>query len=86
MKSERPSDGELDKKIRAAKAALALQNGLFANPNKAVGELYDLEIESPGQVWKLILELLDEITPKHYAGDRPPKRSYEKTIDNGCVA
>ncbi|NGX34956.1 MAG: hypothetical protein K1060chlam1_01321 [Candidatus Anoxychlamydiales bacterium] len=82
MYSNRPLDGELNKKIKAAKAALISQNGLYANLNKAVGELYELEIESPNQIWKLILELLDEISPKDYAGRRPPQRSYEKTIEN----
>jgi hypothetical protein len=37
MYSNRPLDGELDKKIKAAKAALMAQNGVHANLNKAVG-------------------------------------------------
>lgn len=82
MYLNRPTDGELDKKIKAAKAALIGQSGLYANLNKAVGELYALEIESPDLVWKLIIELLDEISPKDYAGGRPPQKSYEKTIEN----
>lgn len=82
MHCNRPLDGELDKKIKAAKAALNAQNGVYANLNKVVGELYELEIESPKQVWKLILELLDEIAPKDYAGGRPPQRSYEKSIED----
>ena len=82
MYANRPSDGELDKKIKAAKAALISQNRVYANVNKAVGELCALEIESPSQIWKLILELLDEISPKDYAGGRPPQRSYESAIKN----
>jgi len=82
MPINRPTEGELDKKIKAAKATLIAQNGVYANFNKVVGELYELEILSPNQVWKLILELLDEIGPKDYAGGRPPQRSYEKTIEN----
>jgi hypothetical protein len=82
MYLNRPTDGELDKKIKAAKAALVRQSGLYVNFNKVVGELYDLEIESPNQIWKLIIELLDEITPKDYAGGRPPQKSYEKTIED----
>ena len=82
MYSNRPSINELSKKIKAAKAALIAQNGFYANLNKAVGELYELEIESPNQIWKLILELLDEISPKNYAGGRPPQRSYENAIKN----
>lgn len=82
MYQNRPSDGELDKKIKAAKAALQTQNGLYANLNKAVGELYELDIEAPSQVWKLIVDLLEEITPQDYAGSRPPQRSYEMAIEN----
>ncbi len=82
MICNRPTDRELDRQIKAAKAALIKQNGLYANLNKATGELYDLEIESPNQVWELILELLDEICPGDYAGGKPPQKSYEKTIEN----
>ncbi|MEI6242712.1 MAG: hypothetical protein WCP39_04825 [Chlamydiota bacterium] len=82
MYSNRPSVKELNVKIKAAKAALIAQNGVYANLGKAVGELYELEIESPNQVWKLILELLEEINPKDYAGARPPQRSYEHATKN----
>lgn len=80
MQQDRPSDGELDRKIKAAKAALKTLPGLFANINKAVGELNALDVESPNQIWELIVELLEEISPKDYAGTRPPQKSYEKTI------
>jgi len=82
MYLQRPSDGELDKKIKAARAALTAQNGVYTNLNKAVGELYELEMGTPDQIWKLILELLSEISPKDYAGGRPPQKSYEKAIEN----
>ena len=82
MYQKRPSDGELDKKLKAARAALTAQNGLYVNVSKVVGELYALEIESPDQIWKLILALLDEITPGDYVGARPPLKSYEKVIEN----
>jgi hypothetical protein len=80
MHQDRPSDGELDRKLKAAKAALKTHIGLFANINKAVGELNALDIESPNQIWKLIVELLEEISPKDYAGTRPPQKAYEKTV------
>ena len=82
MICNRPTDRELDRQIKAAKAALIKQNGLYANLNKATGELYDLEIESPNQVWELILELLDEICPGDYAGEsllKSPTRKPSKT-------
>lgn len=80
MYNNRPSDGELDKKLKAAKAALKTQTGLFANFNKTVGELDALNIEKPNQIWELIAELLEEILPQDYVGSRPPAPSYEKTI------
>ena len=80
MQQNRPSDGELDRKLTAAKAALKTCKGLFANINKAAGELNALDMESSSQVWRLIAELLEEISPKDYAGSRPPQKSYEKII------
>lgn len=80
MLTNRPSDGELDRKIKAAKAALKTQAGLFANFNKVFGELDALNIEKRNQIWELIAELLEEILPQDYAGTRPPQQSYEKTI------
>src|SRR3990167_5376588 len=81
MQQDRPSAGELDRKLKAAKAALKAYTGLFANINKAVGELNELDVEPTTQIWALIVELLEEISPKDYAGTRPPQKSYEKTID-----
>ncbi len=81
MHHDRPSDRELDLKLKAAKTALRAYPGLFANINKAVRELNALDVESPNQVWKLIVELLEELAPKDYAGTRPPQKSYEKTVE-----
>jgi len=75
----RPSDRELQKKLEEAKKALQLHAGLFANATKTVGELYDLDIGTE-EVWELVRELLEEITPQDYAGGRPPQKSYEKMI------
>ncbi len=79
MHSKRPSDRELLKRIKEAIESLKNCYGLFANFAKAVGELNDLNIGDSNDVWDLIAELLDEITPKDYAGTRPPQKSYEKT-------
>lgn len=56
------------------------KNVLFANPSKAMGELNDLDIEDANDVWLLIRELLEEISPNDYRGSRPPQKSYEKAI------
>lgn len=80
MLVQRPSDRELLKRLKEAEEALKVQPGLFANPSKAVGELYALGIGDTNELWQLISDLLKEISPKHYSGSRPPQKSYEKTI------
>lgn len=80
MQDKRPSDKEISKRLSEAKEFLRKCEGLFVNPSKVVGELSDLEIGDANDVWQLIRELLEEISPKHYIGARPPQKSYEKTI------
>lgn len=80
MQDKRPSDRELTKRLNEAKECLKNRHGLFANLSKAVGELNDLEIGDANDVWPLIRELLEEISPKDYKGSRPPQKSYEKAI------
>jgi hypothetical protein len=70
----------LIKRLYEAKESLKNRYGLFANPAKAVGELYDLGMGDANDVWLLIRELLEEISPKDYRGSRPPQESYEKSI------
>jgi hypothetical protein len=81
MIANRPSMRELHKKITEAKAALHQCSGLFANPSKAVGELYELNVLDTNEVWILIQELLEEISIEDYAGCKPPQKSYEETIN-----
>jgi hypothetical protein len=80
MHDRRPTHRELIKRIREAKEFLNDRNGLFANPSKTIGELNDLDIADSNDVWKLIRELLDEISPDDYRGSKPPQKSYEKII------
>ncbi len=82
MYPHRPSDRELDKKINEAKSVLRQQLGLFANFAKAVGELNELDMRDSDDIWQLIRGLLEEISPKDYAGGKPPQKSYEKAIAN----
>lgn len=80
MYDKRPSDRELNKRLIEAKNFLRDRPGAFANPSKAVGELNDLNIGDSHEVWSLIRELLEELTPEDYKGARPPQKSYEKAI------
>ncbi|MGZ3633103.1 MAG: hypothetical protein ACXWM7_02080 [Parachlamydiaceae bacterium] len=80
MHNKRPSERELFKRLNEAKEYLKSGNGLFANPAKVLGELNDLEIGDTNDVWLLIRELLEEISPEDYRGAKPPQKSYEKLI------
>lgn len=77
---KRPSHKELTSTLRKAKEALDREKSFFAEPSKAVGELDELGIDNTNDVWLLIRELLDEVTPNDYAGCRPPEQSYERSI------
>jgi len=80
MPERRPSDRELFNRLKEAKESLKQRNGLFANLSKTVGELNSLNMGDSNNVWPLIKELLEEISPKDYRGTRPPQKSYEKSI------
>lgn len=81
MYDKRPSDRELTKRLDEAKEFLKNRYGVFVNPSKVVGELNDLDIGDTNDIWQLIKELLEEISPKDYKGSRPPQKSYEKAIE-----
>ena len=66
MHDKRPSDRELAKRLGEAKEFLKNRYGMFATPSKVVGELNDLDIGDANDVWQLIRELLEEISPKDY--------------------
>lgn len=80
MHDKRPSDRELTKRLDEAKEFLKNRNGVFATPSKVVSELNDLDIGDTNDVWQLIRELLEEISPNDYKGSKPPQKSYEKAI------
>ena len=80
MQNSRPSNRELHKRLNEAKESLENRPGIFANLSKAVGELYELNIDDANEIWGLIRLLLEEVSPKDYMGARPPLKSYEKCI------
>ena len=82
MNCHRPSVREIEKRLEEAKIALKNKSGFYANFAKAVGELFELDIENHEEIWDLIRGLLDEIQPQDYAGGRPPQKSYEKPVEN----
>jgi hypothetical protein len=77
----RPSPKELEKKIREARRAVR-EGRVFILEQEAVAadaiELgYLIETELP----EVLREILDKTDPGHYAGTRPPQRSYEREIE-----
>lgn len=80
---DRPSQREIDQKIKAAIRALSLNKRRFApSLEKLVGEFMELDIGDASDVWDLIAELLTEIQIENYAGSHPPMRAYETNIAN----
>lgn len=79
---DRPSPKEIDKRLKDAKAALIAGRGYFASFDKCFDELNALDIGDVNEIWGLILELIEEIALEHYAGSKPPLKSYEPTIEN----
>ena len=79
---QRPSNREIDHRLKEAKEALANDCASFSNPNKVVGELMELGIGESNEVWALIRSLLDEIIIDNYTGGYPPLVNYEP-VGNG---
>jgi hypothetical protein len=75
----RPSHKELNKKLNEARALSEKQRVSIVEPlcfaADAIELGYDIE-----DIFATVSELLDEILPDHYAGSRPPQRSYEDCI------
>ncbi len=76
----RPTIKELTNKLFEAGKSLSNNEGLFADPGAAVGELNKLKIGDSSTVWLLIIMLLKEIAPRDYTGGKPPHKSYLNSI------
>jgi hypothetical protein len=76
---KRPSYSEIQRKIKQAKEAV-LDNDLSVLKPIVIA-LDALELGySFEEINALLINLLDEIKPRHYAGQFPPQRSYEDEI------
>lgn len=86
----RPSHKELAKKLRECRSLVESDRWLPANPAKLRADLDELEavfgtslrLETslPEDQKKILLAVLGEIEPAHYAGTRPPQPAYEQAI------
>ena len=76
---DHPSHKVLTGKIRQAIGAIRAGKITFLDPDVIAADLLNLDcgIED---VLEILAELLREVVPDHYAGTRPPQRSYEEAL------
>ena len=76
---KRPSHRELDGKLKKAWKAASKNRIAFVEPTVIYSDLLDLNFLVEDLPQKLPVILM-EIRPKDYQGQRPPARSYERSI------
>ena len=78
----RPSHKELRKKLKEALSALQNNRFYFVNPEVIAADALEMAI-SVEEMSDILIDILKELTPDDYAGQKPPQRSYEHEI-KGC--
>jgi hypothetical protein len=78
----RPSHRELTGKLQTALNAVHDNKIIFVEPDVIVADAVDLGYSIRHELQVVLLDLLNNTGPEHYAGHRPPQRSYEKCIRN----
>ena len=73
---ERPSPKELFNKIKQANEAVSNNRILIIDPEVIASDAIELDYQV-GELQNVLLSLLEEIRPSHYAGSRPPQQSYK---------
>ena len=79
MKTNRPSFKELNNKIRQAKKAVTERKVVILDYAVLLADSFDLQFEL-GEIYEVLSEVIDGISPGDYAGTRPPQHSYEQDI------
>ena len=79
---DRPSHKEINRKIKQAKEAVSENQFSILNPFIIAADALELGVNLQN-ISYILIDLLEEITPYHYAGQYPPQRSYEDEI-KGC--
>ena len=78
---QRPSHKELYSKIREARKAVASGSVLLLEQEAIAQDAIDLEYDIGDELFDVLIKLLNETSTNHYAGSRPPQRSYEREIE-----
>lgn len=79
MLARDPTHKTLTGKIRQAAKALQDGNIAFLDPDIIAADLLNLNCEI-NEVPEILTELLGKVVPDHYAGTRPPQKSYEEDL------
>jgi hypothetical protein len=77
---ERPSHKELNTKLHAAMSAVQENRIILVEPRIIVAHAVELGYSIQHELQQVMLELLQHTGPEHYAGQRPPQKSYETRI------
>ena len=77
---DRPSHKEINRKIKQAKEAVSENQFSILNPVIIAADALELGLDLQN-ISCILIDLLEEITPSHYAGQYPPQRSYEHDIE-----
>lgn len=78
----RPSHSELNRKILRAREKISSADWHMANPEKQFPEFHALHLWTSEEMTKALEFALNETEPEHYAGGRPPQRSYERACSD----
>ena len=78
----RPSNKELFGKLRDARAAVQHDNIFLIDQDVIAEDAIELDYNIGDELLAVLAELLDETTVHHYAGTRPPQKSYEQEIED----
>src|SRR4030042_2676025 len=80
MFMDRPSHKEINRKIKQAREAVSENQFSILNPVIIAADAIQLGVDLQN-ISFILVDLLKEITPTHYAGQYPPQRSYEHRIE-----
>jgi len=77
---ERPSNKELFGKLRDAKAAVRNEDVFLIDQDVIAEDAMELGYDIGSELMEVLRELLEETSLNHYAGSRPPQKSYKEEI------
>ena len=77
----RPSHKELFGKLRSAREAVQKERIALLNQLALAADAIELDYSIELELEAVLSELLEEASPNHYTGSRPPQRSYDQNIN-----